>query len=179
MEDKIEERALGLIAMFQPVAGDMRALTAAIKMVIYLQRIAQYSVELAQHAIELSSRPHLKKLVSIPYMSQIVASMMEDALKGFENSSREGFDTLFDRFKDVNELSQSIFRECVTYMMEDSKTIRQCSIYIMASRFLGRCADYACKLAEAAIYVQSGERVEINCSESSSKACFIKAEAVT
>jgi phosphate transport system protein len=178
MEDKIEERALGLIAMFQPVADDMRTLTAAIKMVTYLQRIAQYGVELAQNAIELSSKPHIKKLVSIPYMSKVVGSMMEDALKGFESDSRAGFDTLFDRFKDIEELSQSIFRECVTYMMEDSKTIRQCSIYIMSSRCLGRCADYACKLAEAAIYMQSGERVEINCSESSSKACFMKAEAV-
>jgi phosphate transport system protein len=62
-------------------------------------------------------------------------------------------------------------------MMEDSKNIKQCATYLMTSRFLERCADYACKLGEAVIYMQSGERIEINCNENTSKACLVKIEA--
>jgi phosphate transport system protein len=176
MEDSIEEKTLSLIAMYQPTAKDMRILATSLKLITYFQRIGQYSVELAESTIELSNQPHLRKLVSIPYMSQIIGSMIDDALNGFENDTIDGFDTLSDRFNDVEELRQSIFRECITYMMEDSKNISQCSTYMMTTRFLERCADYACKLGEAVIYMQSGDRIEINCNEETSKACFVKRE---
>jgi phosphate transport system protein len=72
MEDSIEEKTLSLIAMYQPTAKDMRILATSLKLITYLQRIGQYSVELAENTIELSHYPHLRKLVSIPYMSQII-----------------------------------------------------------------------------------------------------------
>jgi phosphate transport system protein len=159
---KIETKALQLLTLHQPMAKDMRMIACSLKMITYLARIGRYGKDIAKLSIELSDKPHIKKLISIPHMAEIVSKMIEDALIAFENEDITSIKDFSERDDDVDELRYSIFRECLTYMMEDSKTISRCIRYAMVARYLERCADHACKIAEKIHYMVTGEHIEID-----------------
>jgi phosphate transport system protein len=171
-DDNIEKKTFRLIALYQPMAKDMREIACILKMITYIARIGRYGKDIARITEELRSKPHVKKLVSLPHMSDIVCSMIDDALKTFDDGGLTRFNNFIDRENDVDELRYSIFRECLSYMMEDPKVIRRCTDYVMVARYLERCGDHACKMAEKITYMITGERVEIDCREETSKACF-------
>lgn len=173
MDDKIEEKTFRLIALYQPMAKDMREIACILKMITYLTRIGRYGKDIAKITLEIADKPHIKKLVSIPYMSNIVCGMIDDSLYAFKKGDISKFNDFVDREETVDELRYSIFRECLTYMIEDPKVIKRCTNYIMVARYLERCADHACKMAEKIHYMVTGERVEIDCREETSKACFV------
>lgn len=87
--------------------------------------------------------------------------MIEDALKSFETENLELIKDFHERDDNIDALRYSIFRECITYMMEDAKNITRCMHYVMIARYLERCADHACKMAEKIYYMIAGERREI------------------
>ncbi len=162
MDEEIEKDALKLLTLFQPMAKDMREMATILKMITYLTRIGRYGKDISNIAIELSSKPHVKELVSIPYMAKEVDSMINDALTAFEEEDVQSIDGFTTREKTVDELRYSIFRECLTYMMEDSKTIKRCTRYIMVSRYLERCGDHAVKMAEKIYYMVTGEHIDLD-----------------
>lgn len=163
LDDCLEERAFRLIALYQPMAKDLRIIACSLKMITYITRIGRYGKDIAKLVVdEFDDRPHIKKLVSIPYMAQIVQKMVDDALAAFEEENIDKIDDFDDRDDTVDELRYSIFRECLSYMMEDQKVITQCSHYIMVARYLERCADHACKMAEKIHYMVTGEHIEID-----------------
>lgn len=162
MDSKIEAKAFQLLTLHQPMAKDLRLIACSLKMITYLARIGRYSKDIAKIAIELSEKPHIKKLVSIPQMANMVCSLIDDALLAFENETIEPLKDFSDRDDDVDQLRYSIFRECLTYMMEDQKVIKRCAQYMMVSRYLERCADHACKIAEKIHYMVTGEHIEID-----------------
>ena len=171
-DDKIEAEAFRLIALHQPMAKDMREIACILKLITYITRIGRYGKDIAKIVKHFEKEGHVKKLVDIPYMADIVCGLVNDALKVFKNGDIKLFNDFIDREEDVDELRFSIFRECLTYMMEDPKVIKRCTDYIMVSRYLERCGDHACKMAEKIFYMETGERVEIDCREETSKACF-------
>jgi phosphate transport system protein len=158
---RIEDEALKLIALHQPMAEDMRAIATALKLNTYLARIGRYGKDIAKVAAELAGLNHMSKLVSIPYQAQIVCGMIDDALHAFETGDLSRLRDLAERDGNVDALRYSIFRECVSYMMEDPKNIAWCSHYIMVSRYLERCGDHACKMSEKIHYMVTGDRIEI------------------
>ena len=162
MDEKIEQDALKLLTLFQPMAKDMREMATVLKMITYLARIGRYGKDIANITLELADKPHVKELVSIPYMAKEVDSMINDALTAFENEDVETIDGFTAREKNVDELRYSIFRECLTYMMEDSKTIKRCARYIMVARYLERCGDHAVKMAEKVFYMVTGEHIDLD-----------------
>lgn len=162
MDEKIEQDALKLLTLFQPMAKDMREMATVLKMITYLARIGRYGKDIANITLELADKPHVKELVSIPYMAREVDSMINDALTAFENEDVETIDGFTAREKNVDELRYSIFRECLTYMMEDSKTIKRCARYIMVARYLERCGDHAVKMAEKIFYMVTGEHIDLD-----------------
>jgi len=172
MDDNIEKKAFMLIALYQPMAKDMREIACILKLITYLTRIGRYGKDIAKIVKHFEDEKHVRKLVDIPHMADIVCSMIEDALKVFKNGKLSLFNDFIDREEDVDELRYSIFREALSYMMEDPKVIKRCTDYIMVARYLERCADHACKMAEKIFYMETGERVEIDCREETSKACF-------
>jgi phosphate transport system protein len=157
----IERETLQLIALFQPMAVDMRTIACILKLITYLARIGRYGKEICDLTRDLANQTHVKKLVSIPYMRQIVCSMIDDALEAFEKGDISKLGDFPDRDDIVDELDESIFRECFTYMVEDSKTITRCVRYIMIARYLERCGDHACKMAEKIHYMVTGEHIEV------------------
>ena len=161
MDQKIEEKALQLIALYQPMAKDMRAIACILKMITYLTRIGRYGKDIANVAKKLADKPHIAKLVEIPYMAELVCKMIDDALKAFETEDLSLIEDFSERDDFVDALRYSIFRECITYMMEDPKNITRCTHYAMIARYLERCADHACKIAEKVYYMVTGKRKEI------------------
>ena len=173
MDDKIEEESFRLIALYQPMAKDMREIACILKMITYLTRIGRYGKDIAKIVKVFEKEKHVKKLVSIPHMANIVNSMIDDALIAFEKGDISKFNDFIDREETVDELRYSIYRECLSYMMEDQKLIKRCMQYTMVARYLERCADHSCKMAEKIFYMITGERVEIDCREETSKTCFV------
>jgi len=176
MDDKIEDKTLRLITLYQPMASDMREIACILKMITYLNRIGRYGKDIAKFVFEFDKNGHVKKLVSLPHMADIVSSMIDDAIYSFENKETAKFNDFIQREENVDDLRYSIFRECLSYMMEDPKVITRCTYYIMIARYLERCADHACKIAEKICYMVTGERVEIDCREGTNKACFTGAK---
>jgi phosphate transport system protein len=161
MDEKNEEKAMRLIALYQPMAKDMRTIACCLKMITYLARIGRYGKDIANVAIEIAPDKPVAKLVSIPYMNNLVCDMITDTLNAFKKDDLSLIKNLSDRDDDIDSLRYSIFRECLTYMMEDPKKINRCAHYMMIARYLERCADHACKMAEKISYMITGRRVEI------------------
>jgi phosphate transport system protein len=161
MDDEIEQKALRLIALYQPMAKDLRTIACSLKMITYLTRIGRYGKDIAVLVDELSAKPHISNLLSIPHMSQMVHAMIGNDLKAYETSDLSYIHDLSKRDSDIDALRYSVFRECITYMMEDPKNITRCTNYVMIARYLERCGDHACKMGEKIHYMVTGERIEI------------------
>jgi len=162
MDNNIEAKAFQLLTLHQPMAKDLRQIACSLKMITYLARIGRYGKDIAKIAMELSDKPHIKKLVSIPYMADMVCSLIDDALLAFEKETIEPLKEFSERDDDIDQLRYAIFRECLTYMMEDQKVIKRCAQYMMVSRYLERCGDHALKMAEKIHYMVTGEHIEID-----------------
>ncbi len=162
LDAKIEAEAFVLLTLHQPMAKDLRTLACALKMITYLNRIGRYGKDIALLAKEMTDQPHIAKLVSLPHMEELVESMIDDALKAYENWDISLIKNFRERDDEVDALRYSIFRECLTYMMEDQKTITRCVNYIVIARYLERCADHACKMAEKIHYMVTGEHIDID-----------------
>lgn len=162
VDEKNENKALRLIALYQPMAKDMRTIACCLKMITYLARIGRYGRDIAKIVKELPpKKPHISKLVSIPHMAGLVSNMIDDALKAFKTEDLSLIENFSERDDSIDALRYSIFRECLTYMLEDPKNITRCSHYAMIARYLERCADHACKIAEKIYYMVTGQRTEI------------------
>jgi len=161
MDEKIEGDALRLISLYQPMAKDMRTIACTLKMITYLARIGRYGKDIANVAKELADKPHIAKLVEIPHMAEMVRQMIHDALESFQSEDLSVLHDFAERDDAVDALRYSVFRECITYMMEDPRNITRCMHYAMIARYLERCADHACKIAEKIHYMVTGEHIEI------------------
>jgi phosphate transport system protein len=161
MEVRLEEECYRLIALYQPMAKDMRIIVCTLKVISASLRIGRYGKVIAKVAKELADRPHIANLMSIPHMADLVITMVDDAIAAFESDDLKRIENFSSRDDTVDALRRSIFRESITYMMEDSKSITRCTHYILIARYLERCGDHACKIAENVYYMETGERIEI------------------
>jgi len=162
MEVKLEERCYQLIATGQPMAKDMRVIACTLKVINASMRIGRYGKVIANLVKDISDKPHIARMMSIPHMAELTIDMVDDAIKAYEMDSVALIADFSARDDTIDALRHSIFREGITYMMEDPKTISRCTNYILVARYLERCADHACKIAENVHYMQTGERIEIH-----------------
>jgi phosphate transport system protein len=158
----IEAKALRLIALYQPMAIDLRRIATILKMITYLARIGRYGKDIASYVEELSVRPYPASFVNLQHMWDHVKTMIQDSLQAFEQSDIKLLKDFVKRDDEVDEMRWSIFRESLTYMMEDPKVITPCAFFMIISRYLERCADNACKIAEKVHYMVTGEHIEIS-----------------
>jgi phosphate transport system protein len=162
MEVRLEERCYQLIALNQPMAKDMRVIACTLKVITASLRIGRYGKVIANIAKKISDQPHIANLMSIPHMADLVIEMIDDSIEAYENDSIDTISDFSARDDTIDSLRQSIFREAITYMMEDPKSITRCTNYILVARYLERCADHACIIAENVHYMNTGERIEIH-----------------
>ena len=162
MEVRLEERCYQLIALNQPMAKDMRVIACTLKVITASLRIGRYGKVIANIVKKISDQPHIANLMTIPHMADLVIEMIDDAIEAYEKDTIAEISDFSARDDTIDSLRQSIFREGITYMMEDPKSITRCTNYILVARYLERCADHACKIAENVQYMNTGERIEIH-----------------
>ena len=158
----LEEDCYHLIATGQPMAKDMRTIVCTLKVIAASHRIGRYGKVIAKIVQEISDKPHISHMMSIPHMADLAIDMIDDAIEAYDTDSLRQIADFSARDDTIDALRHSIFREGITHMMEDPKTITRCTHYIMVARYLERCADHACKIAENVHYMETGERVEIH-----------------
>jgi len=159
MEVEVDETCVNLLALHQPAAGDLRFITTAMKIVTDLERIGDQAVNIAQRTIELNPEPQLKPYVDLPRMAEKAQRMVKESLDAFVSRDTELARRVCGEDADVDALKEQIFRELLTYMMEDPKTIPRAIRLILVSRFLERVADHATNIAEMVIYMVESKMV--------------------
>jgi phosphate transport system protein len=158
-ENEIDELALQILATRQPVASDLRLITMSLKFVTDLERIGDQAVNIAQRTIELNPEPQLKPYVDLPRMAENAQRMVKESLDAFVSRDTELARRVCGEDAEVDALKEQIFRELLTYMMEDPKTIPRAIRLILVSRFLERVADHATNIAEMVIYLVESKMV--------------------
>jgi phosphate transport system protein len=162
MEVDLEEQCYRLIALYQPMARDMRVIACTLKVITASMRIGRYGKVIAKIVMEISDRPHITHMMSIPHMAELVMSVIDDAIRLYDTEDPVPVAEFSARDDTIDALRHSIFREGISHMMEDPRSITLTTHYIMVARYLERCADHACKIAENVHYMETGERVEIH-----------------
>jgi phosphate transport system protein len=156
---EVDEKCVELLALNQPAASDLRFITTAMKIVTDLERIGDQAVNIAQRALELHQEPQLKPYVDLPRMSEKAQRMVKESLDAFVSRDTELARRVCGEDAEVDALKEQIFRELLTYMMEDAKTIPRAIRLILVSRFLERVADHATNIAEMVIYLVESKMV--------------------
>jgi len=152
-EIMIDEMCLRLLALRQPVAVDLRFITSAMKIVTDLERMGDQAVNIAERAISLNQEPQLKPYIDIPRMAEITQSMVKDVLDAFIHSDPKLARSVCERDDLVDGLNDQVFRELLTYMISDPKTITRAVHLMIVCRCLERIADHATNIAEDVIFM--------------------------
>ena len=156
---EVDEKCVELLALYQPTAGDLRFITTAMKIVTDLERIGDQAVNIAQRALELNQEPQLKPYIDLPRMAERAQRMVKESLDAFVARDTELARRVCGEDAEVDALKEQIFRELLTFMMEDARTIPRAIRLILISRFLERVADHATNIAEMVIYMVESKMV--------------------
>ena len=165
LEIDIDERCVGLLALRQPLAGDLRFITAALKISNDLERVGDHAVNIAEGALKLSELPMLKPLVDIPRMAELATGMLREALDAFVHRDAPTARRLCRRDDEVDSLNRQVFRELVSYMVEDPGTITRAMELILVARNLERVADLATNIAEEVVFIAEARIIKHHAEE--------------
>ena len=158
----IEDHCLKLIATQQPIAKDLRTIITGLKIIGDLERMADHAEDIAKITITIASEPLIKPLIDIPRMSEIAQKMVKNSLDAYIQEDVELARGVGADDDLVDHLHNQIFRELLTFMMEDPRTIKQATHLLFVSRYLERIGDRATNIGEAVIYLATGDRADIN-----------------
>jgi len=156
---EIDDRAVKLTALQQPVGSDVRFLFMASRIATELERIADQAVNICENAHHLLNAPPLKPLVDLPRMGEIAESMVRESIEALVNRDCEMARAVLEEEKQVDLFRDQIFRVLLTYMMADPGTIQRALALILISRNLERVGDHATNIAEEVIYLVEGREV--------------------
>jgi phosphate transport system protein len=159
LDTELEEKCISVLALRQPAAKDLRFITTAIKITGHLERIGDMAVNIAEKAIILSQEPQLKPYIDLPRMSEIVRNMIKECLDSFVNEDLEIAEKVALEEDEVDKLNEQIFRELLTFMLEDPRTIHRATIIMQISKNLERVADHAKGVADMVIYLVTGKNI--------------------
>ncbi len=162
LEQEIEEKCLEVIATQQPMARDLRRVATLFKMINDLERMADYATSIAKITLRIADEPLIKPLVDIPRMAVLSQKMVKESLDAYV---REDVDLAVSVGADddqVDKLFGQIFRELLTIMMENPKTITQATHLLFVGRWLERISDHATNIAEEVIFLVTGEKRNLN-----------------
>ncbi|MFQ6038415.1 MAG: phosphate signaling complex protein PhoU [Candidatus Aminicenantales bacterium] len=163
----IDNLCMKLLALRQPMAVDLRFITSAMRVAVELERIGDLSVNIAERSLELLKHPILKPLIDIPRMADVTQKMVRHALDAFIHRDEGLARDVCRRDDEVDELYDQIFRELLTYMMQDPTTIKRAVDLILVARHLERIADHATNISEDAIYYVKGKTIKHHCEKNS------------
>jgi phosphate transport system protein len=156
---EIDGRCFTLLALYQPMAIDLRAIVSAVKINTDLERVGDLAVNIAEAARRYAAQPPIKKLIDIPRMASIAQAMLRDALDAFVRRDIDLAQQVLNEDDKLDSLKTQIFRELLTYMLQDTGTIEPALDLILISRHLERIGDHATNVAEDVIFMVSARDV--------------------
>ena len=159
LELAIDQLCLQILARRQPVASDLRFITIAMKLVTDLERIGDLAVNLCERVVELNEEPPLKPYVDLPRMAEEAQEMVHEALDAFVEGNPEKADAVIKQDAIVDAYYVQIFRELLTYMMEDPRTIYRATRLQSIAKYLERIGDHGTNIAEMVIFNVRGKDV--------------------
>ena len=160
----IEERCIQLIATQQPMAGDLRTIICVLNIITELERIGDHAEGNAKIVIMIGDEPPLKPLIDIPRMAEKTINMLQRGLDAFIRSDADAARQIMAEDDDVDNLYNQVFRELISFMVEDPKTITRATRLLWVAHNLERCADRVTNICERVVFNVTGKMVEVGAS---------------
>ncbi|HAK63013.1 MAG: phosphate signaling complex protein PhoU [Pseudomonadota bacterium] len=161
LEEDIEAQVIRLLALRQPMALDLRTVVAALKIAAELERIGDYAKNVAKRSLTLmQTQPVGNAANTIMRMGSIAGDMIHNVIDAYLNKDIVKADEVRARDQDVDQLHTGLFRELLTYMMEDPRNITACTHLLFVAKNIERIGDHATNIAESVHYLVAGERNE-------------------
>jgi phosphate transport system protein len=157
LDVEIDEACLRLLALHQPTAGDLRFITTTMKISAELERISDLAENIAERAIELNNEPQLKPYIDIPRMAEWTIQMVKECLDAFVNCDAELARKVCRDDDFVDDLTEQLFRELVSFMLEDPRAITRAARLTFIGKYYERIADHATTVAELVVYMVEGK----------------------
>jgi phosphate transport system protein len=159
LELEIDELCMQILARRQPVASDLRFITMALKLVTDLERIGDLGVNICERVIELNAEPPLKPYVDMPNMARDVQEMLHEALDAFVAADADRAQRVIVRDRNIDAYYSQIFRELLTYMMEDPRNIFRATRLQSIAKYLERIGDHVTNLGEMVVFMVKGKDI--------------------
>jgi len=162
---EIDNRCFMLLALHQPMAADLRTIVSGVKINTDLERVGDLAVNIAEAARRYAQHPPVKRLIDIPQMARVAQAMLRDALDAFVRRDTDLAQHVLNEDDKLDSLKTQIFRELLTYMLQDPTTIEPALDLILISRHLERIGDHATNIAEDVIFIVSAKDVRHHASD--------------
>jgi phosphate transport system protein len=159
LDTEIEEQCIRLLALRQPIARDLRFITTAIKINGHLERIGDMAVNISEKVLALNEEPQLKPYIDLPRMAEIAREMIRGSLDAFVREDCQLANRIRRMDAEIDTLNEQIFRELLTFMLEDARTIHRALLIMQVSKNLERIADHAKGIADMVVYMVTGINV--------------------
>src|SRR6187455_3033836 len=150
---EIDDRCFKLLALHQPMAVDLRAIVSAVKINTDLERVGDLAINIAEAVTRYLRHAPVKELIDIPRMARIAQTMLRDALDAYVRRDTAMAQAVLDQDDELDGLKTQVFRELLTYMLQDPTTIEPALDLILISRHLERIGDHATNIAEDVIFM--------------------------
>jgi phosphate transport system protein len=162
---EIEKKSIELIANQRPGVTELNAIVAVLNIIIELERIGDYAAGIAKIVVMIGDEPPLKPLIDIPRMCDITIDMIRNGLKAFIENDANGAIQVIGMDEVVDGIYDQVFRELLTFMMTDPKTINRATRLIWVAHNIERAADRATNICERVVYMVTGKMEEIGASK--------------
>ncbi|KKC31307.1 phosphate signaling complex protein PhoU [Devosia psychrophila] len=160
MQRRIDDMAVSMIARRQPMASDLRAIVTAIHVASDLERVGDMAKQLARRSLKLEGMTLQPTFYNgVKNMTALVLRQIKDALDAYSNRDAAAAIEVCNRDDEVDAMHTSLFRELLTYMMEDPRNITACTHLLFCAKSLERIGDHATNIAERAYYLQTGKQL--------------------
>ena len=160
LEREINERIVRMLALRQPVAGDLRVAIAALKISNDLERVGDYAKNVAKRSLVLVQSPAMSSTLTISRMGALVQSMIKNVLDAYVRRDAAAAEQVRLADQEVDQLHTSMFRELLTYMMEDPRNITPCTHLLFIAKNIERMGDHATNIAEQVHFLVVGQDPE-------------------
>ncbi len=161
----IEDKCLELIATQAPLAGDLRTIVSVLHISVDLERMGDHAEGIAKIVLMLAGQPPLKPYIDIPRMAEVATSMLMESLEAFKHRDTALARTVCDRDDEVDALYDQVYRELLTFMISEPKTIERATWLIWVAHNLERIADRVTNICERVVYLVEGRIEELNVSK--------------
>ena len=159
MDVEIDELCIRLLALHQPAARDLRLITTGLKITTDLERIGDMAVNIGERVLELNEEPQLKPFIDIPHMADIAQRMLRQSLDAFIREDTELALKVCAEDDTIDALNNQLFRELLSYMVEDPRTVTRAARLLFISKYLERIADNATNIAEMVVFMVKGKSI--------------------